>query len=190
MQSFPSGHTATASTVGVYLALYLNAKLKAFSDYQTSYWKMIVVLSPLIGAGCVAGLLVIDGVSGQVEITCVGSGEADSFRPSTEPPPSRRHFIYAYRWLCGLLVLPSSVPLRVSIPQQPFPAPIPFVHRQITREHSCAAVGGTKSFGREMAGQSGCGEIALMAQRAKGTKHMQGEWRPVARDGRLTDPAF
>ena len=88
MQSFPSGHTATASTVGVYMALYLNAKLKAFSDYQTSYWKMIVVLSPLIGAGCVAGLLVIDGVSGQAEITYFGSEDADSFRPFTEPPPS------------------------------------------------------------------------------------------------------
>lgn len=164
MQSFPSGHTATASTVGVYLALYLNAKLKAFSDYQTSYWKMIVVLLPLIGAGCVAGLLVIDGVSGQGEITCFGSGEADSFRPFSEPPPSRRHPIYAHRWLCGLLVLSSPVPLGVFIPHQPFPAPIPFVHRQITREHSGAAVGGTKSFSREMAGPSKCRTTALMVQ--------------------------
>lgn len=70
MQSFPSGHTATASTVGVFLALYLNAKLKAFSDYQTSYWKMFVVLSPLLGAGCVAGLLVIDGVRADIVIAC------------------------------------------------------------------------------------------------------------------------
>lgn len=68
MQSFPSGHTGTASTVGVFLALYLNAKLKAFSDYQTSYWKMIAVLSPLGGAGCVAGLLVIDGVRTQADL--------------------------------------------------------------------------------------------------------------------------
>jgi membrane-associated phospholipid phosphatase len=61
MQSFPSGHTGSAATVGVFLTFYLNAKLKAFSDYHTSYWKMIVVISPLIGALCVAGLLVIDG---------------------------------------------------------------------------------------------------------------------------------
>lgn len=69
MQSFPSGHTGTATTVGVFLALYLNAKLKAFSNYQTNYWKMIAVLSPLGGAGCVAGLLVIDGVRETTEIT-------------------------------------------------------------------------------------------------------------------------
>jgi diacylglycerol diphosphate phosphatase / phosphatidate phosphatase len=62
MQSFPSGHTGSALSIGVFLTLYLNAKLKAFSDYQTSHWKMIVVLFPLIGAGCVAGLVVIDGV--------------------------------------------------------------------------------------------------------------------------------
>lgn len=69
MQSFPSGHTGTATTVSVFLALYLNAKLKAFSDYQTSQWKMIAVLSPLGGAGCVAGLLVIDGVRAQSKRT-------------------------------------------------------------------------------------------------------------------------
>lgn len=61
MQSFPSGHTGSASTVGVYLALYLHAKLKSFSDYHTSYWKLLVVIWPVLGAISVAGLLVIDG---------------------------------------------------------------------------------------------------------------------------------
>lgn len=63
MQSFPSGHTASATLVGTYLALYLNAKLKSFSSYHTSFWKMLVVLGPVIGAAFIAGSLVSDHVS-------------------------------------------------------------------------------------------------------------------------------
>ncbi len=63
MQSFPSGHTGSAFACGVFLALYLNAKLKAFSDYNTSFWKMVAVVSPIIGAIIVAGGLTIDHVS-------------------------------------------------------------------------------------------------------------------------------
>lgn len=58
-----SGHTASAFLVGTFLALYLNAKLKAFSSYHTSFWKMLVVLSPVIGAAFIAGSLVSDHAS-------------------------------------------------------------------------------------------------------------------------------
>ncbi len=47
------------------MALYLNAKLKAFSDYHMSFWKMIAVLGPLIGAAFVAGSFVSDRVCSQ-----------------------------------------------------------------------------------------------------------------------------
>lgn len=63
MQAFPSGHTMTAFTVGVFVALYLNAKLKAFSDYHTSYWKMVIVITPVLAAGFVAATVMVDHVS-------------------------------------------------------------------------------------------------------------------------------
>ncbi len=63
MISYPSGHTGSAFTAGVFLALYLNAKLKSFSDYKTSFWKMIAVSAPIIGAMLVAAGLTIDHVS-------------------------------------------------------------------------------------------------------------------------------
>ena len=60
MQSFPSGHTSESFFMGTFLALYLNAKLKAFSDYHTSFWKWLAVMLPLLGACLVAGTLVVD----------------------------------------------------------------------------------------------------------------------------------
>ncbi len=60
MQSFPSGHTSEAFFVGTFLALYLNAKLKAFSDYHTSFWKWLVVMFPLFGSCLIAGTLIVD----------------------------------------------------------------------------------------------------------------------------------
>lgn len=50
MQSYPSGHTGSAFAAGLFLALYLNAKLKAFSNYHTNFAKILAVVSPLIGA--------------------------------------------------------------------------------------------------------------------------------------------
>ena len=47
---------------GTFLALYLNAKLKPFGDYHTSFWKMVGVVGPVIGAMFVAGSLVADRV--------------------------------------------------------------------------------------------------------------------------------
>lgn len=60
MQSFPSGHTSESFFLGTFLALYLNAKLKAFSDYHTALWKWLAVTLPLLGACLVAGTLVVD----------------------------------------------------------------------------------------------------------------------------------
>ena len=62
LEAFPSGHTASSFTVGIFLALYLNAKLKAFSNYHTSYWKMLVVVAPILGACFIAGSVFIDNV--------------------------------------------------------------------------------------------------------------------------------
>lgn len=47
---------------GTFLALYLNAKLKPFADFHTSFWKMLVVMAPVIGAMFIAGSLVADRV--------------------------------------------------------------------------------------------------------------------------------
>lgn len=60
MQSFPSGHTSESFFVGTFLALYLNAKLKAFSDYHTSFWKWLAVMLPLFGSCLIAGTLFVD----------------------------------------------------------------------------------------------------------------------------------
>ena len=62
-QSFPSGHTGSSFAAGTFLALYLNAKLKAFSNYHTNYWKQMCVLAPLLGAGLVSIGMIIDCVS-------------------------------------------------------------------------------------------------------------------------------
>ncbi len=56
------GHTIEAFCVGVFLSLYLNAKLKACSDYHTSFWKLMVVLSPIVGAMFIAASVAVDHV--------------------------------------------------------------------------------------------------------------------------------
>ena len=48
--------------MGVFLSLYLNAKLKACSDYHTSFWKLLVVLSPIVGAAFIAASVAVDHV--------------------------------------------------------------------------------------------------------------------------------
>lgn len=60
LQSFPSGHT-TASFAGfVYLYLYLNAKLKVFSNYHPSMWKLALTYAPILGATLIGGSLTVD----------------------------------------------------------------------------------------------------------------------------------
>ncbi|OTA65202.1 acid phosphatase/Vanadium-dependent haloperoxidase [Hypoxylon sp. EC38] len=60
LQSFPSGHSTTTCAAGVYLFLYLNAKLKVFANYHPSMWKLILLYCPILGAVLVCGSLTVD----------------------------------------------------------------------------------------------------------------------------------
>lgn len=57
LESFPSGHTTAAFGGFVYLYLYLNAKLKVWSNYHPAFWKMIVTYMPILGATLIGGAL-------------------------------------------------------------------------------------------------------------------------------------
>jgi membrane-associated phospholipid phosphatase len=60
LESFPSGHTTAAFAGFVFLYLYLNAKLKVFSNYHPAMWKLIVIYAPILGATLIGGALTID----------------------------------------------------------------------------------------------------------------------------------
>jgi membrane-associated phospholipid phosphatase len=60
LESMPSGHSTAAFAGLVFLYLYLNAKLKVFSNYHPSMWKLAVTYMPLLGACLIAGALTID----------------------------------------------------------------------------------------------------------------------------------
>ena len=60
LKSFPSGHTTAAFGGFVFLYLYLNAKLKVWSNYHPAYWKLIVTYMPILGAVLIGGALTID----------------------------------------------------------------------------------------------------------------------------------
>lgn len=60
LESFPSGHTTAAFGGFVFLYLYLNAKLKVFSNYHPAMWKLIVTYIPILGAVLIGGALTID----------------------------------------------------------------------------------------------------------------------------------
>ncbi|KAF3937537.1 hypothetical protein ABW19_dt0200572 [Dactylella cylindrospora] len=60
LESFPSGHSTAAFAGFVFLFLWLNAKIKLWSNYHPAMWKMIVVYAPLLGAVLIAGSLTID----------------------------------------------------------------------------------------------------------------------------------
>lgn len=60
LESMPSGHTTAAFAGFVFLYLYLNAKLKVFSNYHPAMWKLIVLYAPLLGACLIGGALTID----------------------------------------------------------------------------------------------------------------------------------
>ena len=55
LESMPSGHTTAAFAGFVFLYLYLNAKLKVFSNYHPAMWKLIAIYAPLLGA-CLIGM--------------------------------------------------------------------------------------------------------------------------------------
>jgi len=60
LESMPSGHSTAAFAGFIFLYLYLNAKLKVFSNYQPSMWKLTAVYAPVLGACLIAGALTID----------------------------------------------------------------------------------------------------------------------------------
>jgi len=60
LESMPSGHTTAAFAGFVYLYLYLNAKLKVFSNYHPAMWKLIALYAPILGACLIGGALTID----------------------------------------------------------------------------------------------------------------------------------
>jgi diacylglycerol diphosphate phosphatase/phosphatidate phosphatase len=60
LESFPSGHSTAAFAGFVFLYLYLNAKLKVWSNYHPAFWKLIAVYAPILGATLIAGALTID----------------------------------------------------------------------------------------------------------------------------------
>ena len=60
LESMPSGHTTAAFAGFIFLYLYLNAKLKVWSNYHPAYWKLIVTYMPVLGAVLIGGALTID----------------------------------------------------------------------------------------------------------------------------------
>ncbi|KAG5994606.1 hypothetical protein E4U54_003048 [Claviceps lovelessii] len=60
LESFPSGHTTAAFAGFVFLYLYLNAKLKVFSNYHPAMWKLVLLYAPILGATLIGGALTID----------------------------------------------------------------------------------------------------------------------------------
>ena len=75
---------------GTFLALYLNAKLKPFSDYHTDFWKMMLVVTPLIGSMFIAGSLVADRVSTALPSIVI---IADTYSATLEPSQPRHHSV-------------------------------------------------------------------------------------------------
>ncbi|KAF2745090.1 acid phosphatase/Vanadium-dependent haloperoxidase [Sporormia fimetaria CBS 119925] len=60
LESMPSGHTTAAFAGLVFLYLYLNGKLKVFSNYHPAMWKLIALYAPILGACLIGGALTID----------------------------------------------------------------------------------------------------------------------------------
>ncbi|KAI9055587.1 hypothetical protein LZ554_000533 [Drepanopeziza brunnea f. sp. 'monogermtubi'] len=59
VQGFPSGHTTSAFASSIFLALYINAKLKAFGDHTSEFWVFIATMTPLLLATLIAGSMYI-----------------------------------------------------------------------------------------------------------------------------------
>ena len=60
LESMPSGHTTAAFAGFIYLYLYLNAKLKVFSNYHPAMWKLIAIYAPVLAACLIGGALTVD----------------------------------------------------------------------------------------------------------------------------------
>jgi diacylglycerol diphosphate phosphatase/phosphatidate phosphatase len=57
--SFPSGHATIAFAGFTYLSIYLNAKLKLFSDHQPAYWVLVLAYIPILAATLLSGTLIL-----------------------------------------------------------------------------------------------------------------------------------
>jgi len=68
MTSFPSGHATTAFAGYIYLFLWMNAKLKVWSNFQASFYWLVALLAPLLGATLQAACLTIDQVHNWYDI--------------------------------------------------------------------------------------------------------------------------
>jgi len=76
LESFPSGHTTAAFAGFVFLSLYLNAKLKVFSNHHPAMWKLILTMAPLLGATLIGGALTIDEFHNWYDVfagACIGT---------------------------------------------------------------------------------------------------------------------
>jgi membrane-associated phospholipid phosphatase len=60
LTSMPSGHSAVAFASLVYCSLYLNGKLKIFSNYRPQFWKFVLFYTPLLGAALISASLTVD----------------------------------------------------------------------------------------------------------------------------------
>lgn len=60
LESMPSGHSTAAFAGFIFLALYLNGRLKLFSNYHPAVWKLAAVYAPVLGACLIGGALTID----------------------------------------------------------------------------------------------------------------------------------
>jgi diacylglycerol diphosphate phosphatase/phosphatidate phosphatase len=60
LKNFPSVHSTAALAGFIFLYLYLNAKLKVFSNHHAAMWKLVVTYAPVLGATLIAGMLTID----------------------------------------------------------------------------------------------------------------------------------
>jgi membrane-associated phospholipid phosphatase len=66
--SFPSGHTAGAFAGFVFLSLWLNAKLKAWSNHKPAFWKLALTILPMLAATMIACSLTIDAAHNWYDI--------------------------------------------------------------------------------------------------------------------------
>ncbi|KAB5532517.1 phosphatidic acid phosphatase type 2/haloperoxidase [Coniochaeta sp. 2T2.1] len=60
MTSFPSGHSNVAFAGFVFLFLWMNAKLKVWANYRTSFWWLVLLFAPLLVAVLQACVLSVD----------------------------------------------------------------------------------------------------------------------------------
>jgi diacylglycerol diphosphate phosphatase/phosphatidate phosphatase len=77
LQAFPSGHAASSFAAAIFLSLYLNAKLKVFSDHASDFWAFIVVVAPLILASLVSASMYTSHVSSRNIGTSMANARSD-----------------------------------------------------------------------------------------------------------------